>query len=85
MQMTARSDVWTAIRAGSMYFYSVGMWTRAEDPCNRTFADMFVFNTHRLGVQVSTHFLTFQYTCLTFGLSHSVLPTFLAQPALHLE
>ena len=26
-----------------MYYYTVGMWTRAEDPRNRTYADMFRF------------------------------------------
>ena len=26
-----------------MYYYSVGMWTRAEDSRNRTYADMFPF------------------------------------------
>ena len=43
MQVTSRTDPHLATRAGSMYFYCVGMFTRAEDPRNRVLADMFYF------------------------------------------
>ncbi|DBA92374.1 TPA: hypothetical protein ACH3X1_015779 [Trebouxia sp. C0004] len=38
-----RSDPWLAIRCASMYFYIDGMWTRAEDPRNRTLSDLHAF------------------------------------------
>ena len=43
VQVSGRTDPWIALRAGAMYFYCIGMWTRAEDPRNRTYADPFPF------------------------------------------
>ncbi|KAL0018353.1 hypothetical protein WJX79_006177, partial [Trebouxia sp. C0005] len=43
LKVSGRTDPWIALRAGAMYFYCIGMWTRAEDPRNRTYADLFPF------------------------------------------
>lgn len=43
LQVGERSDPWLAIRCASMYFYIDGMWTRAEDPRNRTLSDLHAF------------------------------------------
>ncbi|DBB16111.1 hypothetical protein WJX82_004381 [Trebouxia sp. C0006] len=43
LQVGERSDPWLAIRCASMHFDIDGMWTRAEDPCNRTLSDLHAF------------------------------------------
>ena len=40
-----------------MYFYCIGMWTRAEDPRNRTYADLFPFTYRLQDAEVSTYAL----------------------------
>jgi len=40
VQVEGRTNPWLAIRAASMYFYIDAMWARAEDPRNRTLADL---------------------------------------------
>jgi hypothetical protein len=40
LQVKGRTNPWLAIRAASMYFYIDAMWARAEDPRNRTLADL---------------------------------------------
>ena len=40
VQVEGRTNPWLAIRAACMYFYIDAMWARAEDPRNRTLADL---------------------------------------------
>ena len=40
VQVERRTDPWLAVRAASMYIYIDAMWARAEDPRNRTLADL---------------------------------------------
>lgn len=53
VQVEGRTNPWLAIRAASMYFYIDAMWARAEDPHNRTLADLQMVDQHQR-IQVST-------------------------------
>ena len=42
-QVEGHTDPWLARCGGSMYYYVHGCWARAEDPRNRTLADLHMF------------------------------------------
>lgn len=54
LEVSGQSDPWKAIQGGAMYFYIDGIFTRAEDPQNRTMSDLYSLDYEASGKDIYT-------------------------------